>query len=67
MDVVSKIENLGSQTGRPRAKVVIEDCGELKPETQKTSELKSEPAKPAELKPEPAKPGVAQPSVKTSA
>jgi peptidyl-prolyl isomerase F (cyclophilin D) len=67
MDVVSKIENLGSQSGKPRAKVIIEDCGELKPESQKTSELKSEPARPAELTPAPAKPGVAQPSVKTSA
>ncbi len=57
MDVVKKIESLGSERGMPCAKVVIEDCGELKPETPKTSELKPEPAKPAELKPEPAKPG----------
>jgi cyclophilin family peptidyl-prolyl cis-trans isomerase len=30
MDVVKKIEAVGTQSGRPRAKVVIADCGELK-------------------------------------
>ena len=29
MDVVKKIEALGSETGRPSKKVVISDCGEL--------------------------------------
>ena len=28
-DVVMKIESLGSQSGRPQAKIVIEDCGQL--------------------------------------
>jgi peptidyl-prolyl isomerase F (cyclophilin D) len=31
MDVVKKIEGLGSQSGRTSAKIVIADCGELKP------------------------------------
>jgi peptidyl-prolyl isomerase F (cyclophilin D) len=30
MDVVKEIEAVGSQSGRPAKKVVIEDCGELK-------------------------------------
>ena len=30
MDVVQAIEKVGSQSGRTAAKVVIEDCGELK-------------------------------------
>jgi len=30
MDVVKKIEALGTESGRPRAKIVIADCGELK-------------------------------------
>jgi peptidylprolyl isomerase len=29
MDIVKKIEAVGSQSGRPSKKVVIEDCGEL--------------------------------------
>ncbi|OBA22506.1 hypothetical protein METBIDRAFT_39631 [Metschnikowia bicuspidata var. bicuspidata NRRL YB-4993] len=29
MDVVEKIEAQGSQTGSPRSKIVIEECGEL--------------------------------------
>ena len=29
MDVVKKIESLGSQTGRTRAKIVVADCGQL--------------------------------------
>ena len=29
MDVVKKIENLGSQSGRTRAKIVVADCGQL--------------------------------------
>ena len=28
-DVVKKIESLGNQSGRPSAKIVIEDCGLL--------------------------------------
>jgi peptidylprolyl isomerase len=30
MDVVKKIESLGSESGRTRGKIVITDCGELK-------------------------------------
>ncbi len=30
MDVVSKIESMGTETGRTRAKIVIKDCGEVK-------------------------------------
>ena len=30
MDVVQKVEALGSQSGRTKAKVEITDCGELK-------------------------------------
>ncbi len=30
MNVVKKIEVLGSRSGKPRAKIVIADCGELK-------------------------------------
>ena len=29
MDIVKKIEAVGSQSGRPSKKVVIEDCGEI--------------------------------------
>jgi len=29
MDIVKKIESLGSESGRPRAKIVIADCGQL--------------------------------------
>jgi peptidyl-prolyl isomerase F (cyclophilin D) len=32
MDVVKKIESLGSESGRTKAKIVIADCGELKGE-----------------------------------
>jgi len=32
LDVVKKVESLGSDSGRTRAKIVIADCGELKPE-----------------------------------
>ena len=32
MDVVEKIENLGTESGRTVAKIVVADCGELKPE-----------------------------------
>lgn len=32
MDVVEKIEGLGSESGRTKAKIVIADCGELKAE-----------------------------------
>jgi len=31
MDVVKRIEALGSRSGRTRAKIVVADCGELKP------------------------------------
>lgn len=31
MDVVKKMESLGTQSGRPSAKIVIADCGQLKP------------------------------------
>lgn len=30
MDVVRKMESLGSQSGQPRAKIVITDCGQLR-------------------------------------
>ncbi len=30
MDVVSKVERLGSRSGQTSKKVVIEDCGEVK-------------------------------------
>jgi len=30
LDIVKKIEGVGSDSGKPRKKVVIEDCGELK-------------------------------------
>jgi peptidyl-prolyl isomerase F (cyclophilin D) len=30
MDIVRKMEALGTESGRPRAKIVIADCGELK-------------------------------------
>jgi cyclophilin family peptidyl-prolyl cis-trans isomerase len=30
MDVVKKIEALGSESGRPKAKIVIADCGQVK-------------------------------------
>jgi len=29
LQIVKKIESLGTRSGAPRAKVVIEDCGEL--------------------------------------
>ena len=32
MDVVKKMEELGSQSGRTKGKIEISDCGELKPE-----------------------------------
>jgi hypothetical protein len=35
MDVVEKIESLGSQSGRTSAKIVIADCGEMKPSQPK--------------------------------
>ncbi|MBX7166358.1 MAG: peptidylprolyl isomerase [Pirellulales bacterium] len=34
LDVVKKIEGLGSRSGATRAKIVIADCGELKPADQ---------------------------------
>lgn len=36
MDVVKKVEELGTASGTPRAKIVIADCGELKPDDKKT-------------------------------
>ena len=30
MDVVKKVEKKGSESGAPRAKIIIKDCGELK-------------------------------------
>ncbi len=33
MDVVRKIESYGSASGRPRAKIVIADCGQLRTKT----------------------------------
>jgi peptidyl-prolyl isomerase F (cyclophilin D) len=35
MDVVKKMESLGSQSGKTRAKIVVADCGELKPKPEK--------------------------------
>ena len=35
MDVVKKIERLGSRDGRTSAKIVVADCGELKPKPAK--------------------------------
>jgi peptidyl-prolyl isomerase F (cyclophilin D) len=29
MDVVSKIESLGTENGKPKAKIIIADCGQL--------------------------------------
>jgi len=29
MDVVKRMESLGSESGKPRAKIVIADCGQL--------------------------------------
>jgi hypothetical protein len=33
MDVVKKIESYGAASGRPTAKIVIADCGQLRPKT----------------------------------
>ena len=33
MDVVKKIEGFGTESGKPTAKIVISDCGELKPKS----------------------------------
>jgi peptidyl-prolyl isomerase F (cyclophilin D) len=30
MDAVKKMESFGTDSGRPRAKIVIADCGEMK-------------------------------------
>jgi peptidyl-prolyl isomerase F (cyclophilin D) len=37
MDVVKKIERLGSRSGQTSAKIVVADCGELKPDAAKSS------------------------------
>ncbi len=37
MDVVKKIERLGSRSGATRAQIVVADCGELKAEAAKTT------------------------------
>ena len=36
MDVVQKMNTVGSRSGKPSAKVVIADCGQLKKDTKKT-------------------------------
>ncbi|KHJ83216.1 peptidyl-prolyl cis-trans isomerase, cyclophilin-type [Oesophagostomum dentatum] len=38
LSVVRKIESMGSRSGRPKEKVVISDCGEIKPEPSESSE-----------------------------
>jgi len=40
MDVVKKVEKKGSESGTPRAKIIIKDCGELKDENTSDSEKK---------------------------
>jgi cyclophilin family peptidyl-prolyl cis-trans isomerase len=40
MDVVKKVEKKGSNSGTPRAKIIIKDCGELKDENTSDSEKK---------------------------
>lgn len=42
MDVVKKIEAVGSRSGRPSARVVIADSGEIKSDAEKTEEEKEE-------------------------
>jgi peptidyl-prolyl isomerase F (cyclophilin D) len=37
MDVVKKIEKLGSRSGKTSAAIVVFDCGELKPAAEKSS------------------------------
>ncbi|HXY34994.1 MAG TPA: peptidylprolyl isomerase [Planctomycetaceae bacterium] len=37
MDIVKKMERLGSQSGRTRAEIVVAQCGELPPEPAKTA------------------------------
>jgi peptidyl-prolyl isomerase F (cyclophilin D) len=37
MDVVRKIEQLGSRSGRTSAEIIVADCGELKPAPEKSS------------------------------
>ena len=37
-DVLRKLELAGSRSGTPSAKFVIEDCGEVKPETEAKSD-----------------------------
>lgn len=34
MDVVNKIESYGSDSGKPSAKVIIRDCGQVKPQAK---------------------------------
>jgi peptidyl-prolyl isomerase F (cyclophilin D) len=40
MDVVKKIEGYGSETGRPTAKIVIADCGQVKDRTNMSMKIK---------------------------
>jgi peptidylprolyl isomerase len=40
MDVVKKVEKKGSESGKPRGKIVIKDCGELTQEIASESEKK---------------------------
>jgi hypothetical protein len=35
MDVVKKIEGLGSQSGKTKGTITIKDCGEIKAEAKK--------------------------------
>ncbi|HEV3300800.1 MAG TPA: peptidylprolyl isomerase [Planctomycetaceae bacterium] len=37
MDVVKKMESLGSQSGKTSAQIVVADCGELKPDAAKST------------------------------
>jgi hypothetical protein len=36
MDLVKKIEAYGTRDGKPKAKIIIADCGELKPAERET-------------------------------
>jgi cyclophilin family peptidyl-prolyl cis-trans isomerase len=62
MDVVKKMERLGSGSGKTRANVVIVDCGELKPGSEKTAESKPAASAPAATKPAEIKSPTGQPA-----
>ena len=51
MDVVKKMSRLGSQSGQTREHVVIADCGELKPGSERTPESKPAASAPTAAKP----------------